>query len=83
MMHSPGLAVVSVRTAVWLGSDWPGEEEKGAEPEAERSALLPMKDLTRSRHCSANLNMRPTSTATTSPSSEDGTERKTENVTPR
>lgn len=64
--------------AVW-GSDWPGEQEVDVETEAERSgwsAFFPINDLALSRHCSASRNIRSTSIATMSRSSEAGTDRK-------
>ena len=75
------LMTVPVGTAVWWSCDWPGDkqEEAGAEAEAETSggsALFPINDLARSRHCSASLNIRSPSTATISFSSEARTDRK-------
>lgn len=76
VVYSPVFeAVAAGRTAVWAGSDWPGEHVEEAGMEAERSegsALFPINDLARSRHCSASLNIRSTSTTIISVSSEAG-----------
>lgn len=67
-------AVAAGRTTVGKGSDWPSEQEEEVGRGAERSGgsvLFPTNDLARSRHCSASLNIRSTSTATISRSSEE------------
>lgn len=71
--YSPVSAVWEAgTTAVWWGSGRPGEPEEKAEADRSGgSVLFPTNDLARSRHCSARVNIRSTSTDTISFSTED------------